>query len=272
MGLIDGKFLFYLRSLRRQFRKPIDIKHSWVDTPSEFHNLTKFLCWFDRTKSIQETHRRAHSDWVHKITTFPQYRQLPKERCLEIGFGGGRLLVEASKDFKHAIGIDIHAAFDTTREYINLHHRDNVTLLHKDEMASLQDASIDFIFSFIVFQHFDSYAEVEFYLKQIKRLLSPSGHAHIYSAKNAQPGVSVIDPREFKKRKCSLFIEPAWFRNVLSQEFTIVDFQDLMKKHIDQPSTKKNESEQARVVFTHLPSAASPHDTDVRPHRPSGPT
>ncbi len=245
----------YIDSLLKYCRKPIAIKRSWIDTPNEFHDLTKFLSWFDRTESLQETQQRSQSDWAHKITAFPQYPRLSKVTCLEIGFGGGRLLVEASKDFKHAIGIDIHAAFDKTRAYIALHHRDNITLLHKDQMATLPDSSIDFIFSFIVFQHFDSYAEVDFYLKQIKRLLKPHGHAHLFFAKHSQPGVALIDPREFKKRKCSLFIEPAWFRNELSREFTIVNFQDAMKKHINQPASSKNESEQARVVFTQAPAA-----------------
>jgi cyclopropane fatty-acyl-phospholipid synthase-like methyltransferase len=239
--------------LRNCFRHPIAIRQSWIDTPGELRDLTAFLSWFDRTESIQDTQKRSGSDWANKITAFPQYHRLSKETCLEIGFGGGRLLVEASKDFTRAIGIDIHAAFDKTMEYIALHHRDNITLLHKDDMASIPDASVDFIFSFIVFQHFDSYAEVEFYLTQIKRLLTPTGYAHLFFAKHAQPGTAVIDPRDFKKRKCSLFIEPAWFRDALSKDFDVVDFQDVMKKRIDQPVSKKNESEQARVVFRRRP-------------------
>jgi SAM-dependent methyltransferase len=242
-------------SLFKYFRKPVEIKRSWIETPNAFSNLTDFLCWFDRTESVQETEKRSRSDWTHKITAFPQYPKLVKDTCLEIGFGGGRLLVEASKDFKQAIGVDIHTAFDKTRDYLRLNQRDNITLLHKDQLATLPDSSIDFIFSFIVFQHFDSYAEVEFYLAQIKRLLKPHGAAHLFFAKHSQPGVTLIDPREFKKRKCSLFIAPAWFRHELSREFTIVDTQDTMKKHIDQPASSKNESEQARVVV--MPRAAS---------------
>ena len=239
-----------LHSIFTRFLKPVEIKRSWVETPSEFNDLTTFLNWFDRTESVQETQKRAQSDWTHKITAFAQYAQLPKERCLEIGFGGGRLLIEAGKDFQEVIGIDIHTAFDKTREYINLHHRTNITLLHRDDMASLKDSSIDFIYSFIVFQHFDTYEEVDFYLHHIQRLLSPMGCAHIFFAKNKAPGIRTTDPREFKKRKCSLFIDPSLFRNRVSQQFSIIDFQDSMKKHIDQPHSEKNESEQARVVFT----------------------
>ncbi len=235
--------------LRSYLRKPIDIKRSWVETPGRLGNMTKFLGWFDATASIDATRARAASDWARRITAFERYPAIPKRNCLEIGFGAGRLLVEASKEFQQAIGVDIHAAFDKTRDYIRLHQRTNITLLHRDELAAVSDASIDFIFSFIVFQHFDAYEEVDFYLGHIRRLLSPKGCAHIFFAKNTTPGIRVIDPRAFKERKCSLFLEPAFFREKLSKQFTVVEFQDFMKKHLDQPLSAANESEQARVVL-----------------------
>ena len=39
------------------------------------------------------------------------------------------------------------------------------------DIEDIEDKSIDFIYSFIVFQHFDSFEEIDFYLKQIKRIL-----------------------------------------------------------------------------------------------------
>ncbi|MEW6324603.1 MAG: class I SAM-dependent methyltransferase [Nitrospirota bacterium] len=241
------------RLFRKYFGRPIDIKRSWIDTPGEFADLTKFLSWFDTTRSIEETQRRAASDWTRKITAFPQYRDMPKQRCLEIGFGGGRLLVEASKDFTEAIGVDIHQAFNQTRRYLQLCNRTNITLLHRNDLPTVPDNSIDFVFSFIVFQHFDDFSEVDFYLQQIRRLLCPDGYAQIFYAKNAEAGIKTVDPREFTKRKCSLFVEPALFREAISRQFRIVEFYDVMKKHLDRPPSTDNLSEQASVLFTQRP-------------------
>jgi ubiquinone/menaquinone biosynthesis C-methylase UbiE len=238
-----------LRAILRRFRRPVEIKRSWIETPDKLGDLTQFLSWFDKTSSVEETVERARSDWQYKITAFDRYAALPRARCLEIGFGGGRLLVEASNDFTDAIGVDIHTAFNKTRDYLALHHRTNIRLLHRDELNTIEDASVDFIYSFIVFQHFDTYEEVDFYLDHIRRILTPTGCAQIFFAKSETQGVRVIDPLEFKKRKCSLFINPALFRERIAQTFAVLDFQDTMKKHVDRPESKENESEQARVVF-----------------------
>ena len=238
-----------LRALLRPFRKGVDIEQSWVETPGKFDDMVKFLSWFDKTSSIQETMDRARSDWKGLITAFAYYRQLSRRRCLEIGFGGGRLLVESSKDFEWAFGVDIHNAFDKAREYIGMTGRTNVTLLQNSELDTLENASVDFVFSFIVFQHFPSESEVDFYLGQIKRLLSPTGCAHIFFRKNESSGIKAVDPKDFRKRHSSLFYEPALFRGRVSQDFKILEHQDRMKKHIDQPESPENVSGQARVVF-----------------------
>ncbi|MBN1361477.1 MAG: class I SAM-dependent methyltransferase [Sedimentisphaerales bacterium] len=240
-----------LRALWRPFRKGLDVERSWMESPAKFRDMVKFLSWFDKTSSIQETMDRAESDWGKLITAFDDYRQVPRRRCLEIGFGGGRLLVESSKDFEHALGVDIHNAFDKTREYIALAGRTNVTLLHKDELDTLEDASIDFIFSFIVFQHFHAHSEVDFYLGQIKRLMSPAGCAHIFFRRNETSGIKVVDPKDFRQRHSSLFIEPALFRERVRRDFRVLEYQDEMKKHLDQPESPQNVSGQARVVFVH---------------------
>lgn len=240
-----------LRSLFRPLRRPLAIEKSWVETPATIEDMVKFLSWFDRTSSIEETRDRARSDWKNVITAFEYYPQVPRGDCLEIGFGGGRLLVEAGKDFRRALGVDIHTAFDKTRRYLSLQGCGNAVLLHRNELDKLDDSSIDFVFSFIVFQHFESESEVDFYLGQIKRLMRPQGCAHIFYRKNDSPGVKVVDPKDFRKRHSSLFVEPALFRDRVSRDFTILEYQDRMKKRVDQPESPANEAGQARVVFVH---------------------
>jgi SAM-dependent methyltransferase len=240
-----------LRRIFRPFRRPVDIEKSWIETPAKYNDMVKFLSWFDRTSSVQETIDRSRSDWKNLITAFEYYSCMPKRSCLEIGFGGGRLLVEASRDFEQAMGIDIHNAYDKSREYIALHGCNNVVLLHKNELNQVKDSSIDFIFSFIVFQHFESESEVDFYLGQIARLMSPEGCAHIFFRRNDSPGVRVVDPKDFKKRRSSLFVEPVLFRERVSLDFTILEHQDYIKKQVEGSENHEKVGGQARVVFVH---------------------
>lgn len=168
----------------------ISIHDSWKNEPEKFDSMVDFLNWFDGTKSIVDTLLTAQKDWEQRISNFKDFPSIRKGACLEIGFGGGRLMVQAGRTFARATGIDIHDAFDMTNRFLQNQGIHNYQLLHKDEMIYLKDNSIDFIYSFIVFQHFESFDEVNFYLEQIKRLLTDGGMAHIFFGKNKANGIN----------------------------------------------------------------------------------
>lgn len=233
------------------FVEPIDIKSSWINEPKKFTDLVKFMNWFDSTSSLEETREKSKEDWEKRITNFKQYTLLRKNIGLEIGFGGGRLIAQACKDFKHVLGVDIHSSFRKTEEYLNFEGVKNYKLLKKNGLSHIKDKSIDFIFSFIVFQHFDSFKEVNFYLREIKRLLNPKGYCQIFFGKSNSRGVKVINQTDFNKRHCSLFIEPKYFREYLVNNFNfeIISYEDKMKKRLNEDLNTNNESGQARVLF-----------------------
>ena len=201
--------------LRKKFCHPVDIEKTWVEEPAQFCDLISYLNWFDKTASLEDTKQRAESDWKKLISNFPEYSSLTKDSCLEIGFGGGRLSVPASRDFKKVYGVDIHNSFARTMEYLALYDVHNCGLLRREELKKIPDASLDFIFSFIVFQHFNSFTGIDHYLWEIKRLLKPSGYCHIFYAKTAEDEVIEVDPRLFKKRRCSLFVNTRIFSQAL---------------------------------------------------------
>lgn len=234
---------------KKYFKRSINIQNTWIEEPLKFEKLIDFLNWFDSTESIQETHKKAELDWKKRLSNFDEYKEVNKDACLEIGFGGGRLIVPASKNFKIVYGVDIHKAFNKTREYLSYEKIENYKLLKKNELKNLKNESIDFIYSFIVFQHFDSFDEVNFYIKEIKRLLKPDGYCHIFFGKSKSKNVKVIHPKDFKKRECSLFIKPKFFRDYLRKQFKIIAYEDLMPKRLNELLSEMNESGQARVLF-----------------------
>lgn len=231
------------------FKKPLPVRASWAEEPAKMGTMVEFLNWFDSTISVESTIAKAQSDWRERITAFTGYDSLAKGRCLEIGFGGGRLVAQAAKDFTEAVGVDIHAAFARTREFLASQSVTNARLVQRDELPTLPDGACDFIYSFIVFQHFDTLEEVDYYLRQCARLLAPDGRCHIFFGRG-DDGVRVVDAKDFTKRACSLFIEPPLFRErAAGLGLKVVEHEDELRRDITKPDGEGNVSVQARVLL-----------------------
>lgn len=239
------KNLFF-KYYKKYFRKSVNIKQSWENTPLQYSNMVDFLNWFDSTISIENTLNKSKIDWTHRFKKFEYFQDLKKNCALEIGFGGGRLLTQSSYDFDYVYGIDIHKNFEMTEKFLNLNNIKNVTLLHRDQIPSIKDGEVDFIYSFIVFQHFDSIDEVEFYLNQISRLLSVNGVAHIYFGKCDNSDFTLTNSNEFILRDCSLFINPIYMKNQISKHFDIILFENDLPKN---PLTNSGKSVQSMIVI-----------------------
>lgn len=237
--------------LRRYLRSPIDICQSWVQGPLHSGDMIAFQSWFDRTKSMDQTRGRACRDWERRITAFEGWNELTKLCAVEIGFGGGRLLARASRDFHHVLGVDIHSAFEMTQKYLSMEEVQNYRLLTKSQFELLPDASVDFIYSFIVFQHFATFQEVEYYVRQIERLLKPTGVCHLFFRRGDQQAepIRTIQPEEFSERHSSLFIRPEYFREYLKGRFEILDFQDILDTDPHEADLRTKPEGQARVLI-----------------------
>lgn len=207
-----------------------EIYENWKITPEIYRNdMVKFQSWFDTTDSIKSTVAQGHIDFHSKILTSAVYRTIgdvKQKNCLEIGFGGGRLLNAASKVFSNATGIDIHTCFDVTDRFLKQNGADNYKLIHANDADSVPDESIDFVFSFIVFQHFGSIGTFYEYLDLIKRVLVRGGCCNLHLAKNTHDpnGYFIKSDIQPNTGYSSLFYGDNFVRNVLIERgFEIVE-------------------------------------------------
>lgn len=100
---------------------------------------------------------------------------LGKKEILEIGCGMGRMTKYLASCFYHVIGIDISG--EMIRYAIDrLKGIHNVTLFETDGYSvPLEDNSVDFAFSYLVFQHFRTKEMIEANFKEVFRVLKPGG-------------------------------------------------------------------------------------------------
>lgn len=96
--------------------------------------------------------------------------------AIEVGCGPGRLLRPLSRHFRQLHGVDVSDRM-IARAKRNLHGIENVTLHVSDgsSLSQFQTGSVDFIYSFAVFQHIPSREVVMNYLEEGARVLTPGG-------------------------------------------------------------------------------------------------
>jgi len=237
------------------------IEKNWRDSPKKNeHDMLKYQQWFDSCESIEECVSNGFIDFSHKIFTQDLYKLVgdPKDKtCLEIGFGGGRLINAASKYFKKCYGLDVlsPSSISKTREFLASKGTHNVELLHKENASSIEDASVDFVYSFIVFQHFSNFEEAKNYFSLFNRVLKKGGCGKIYLKgipKNREisfPKIALKLPENYLKpvleippnffeensseegcRYCSLFVESDYVCDFLKENFTILETRGSTKK------------------------------------------
>lgn len=137
----------------------------------------KFYIYTDKGKEISEGDfiQSGEEDYRRLILDDPIIQEKFPEKstlsALEIGCGAGRILRPMARDFGRVIGVDVSS------EMLK-HARDQVDaeLIETDgETIPLEDSSIDFVFSYLVFQHIKSYIVVENNFKAVARILKPGG-------------------------------------------------------------------------------------------------
>lgn len=99
----------------------------------------------------------------------------PSAETLEIGCGVGRLLLPLARRVGTAHGVDISPVMvGKSKAYTA--GTPNVDIFVTDgSLARFADASLDFVFSFIVFQHIPERAPIRRYVEEAARVLKPGG-------------------------------------------------------------------------------------------------
>ena len=152
------------------------IKDHWKSGPKVFlGDELKFLQWFDHHETKKKYWASGFIDLNQRILTHDVFKIIgdPRDKvCLEIGFGGGRLLNAATHIFDFVYGVDIHDCFEKVESMLD---NKNYKLFKQDEISFISDNSIDIAYSYITFQHFESEKDFNFYLNHIKRVLKAGG-------------------------------------------------------------------------------------------------
>lgn len=186
----------------------------------------EYLNWFNSCKSMEEALKTGMIVFSHLLFTPDFYNVLgdPRQKtALEIGFGGGRLMHAASYYFEKVVGIDIHQAFERTAGILDELGVPDYELLHSDDRDKIEDKSVDFVYSFIVFQHFSSWQIAEDYIKLIDRVLAPGGCGIIYFAKGGnKKGYTEIPNGKSKHWWSSLRVDPEFAAEEMGKYFEVI--------------------------------------------------
>jgi SAM-dependent methyltransferase len=196
-------------------KEPKRVKDVWEKKlADESISDEDFVKFFDLSDTYENVRKLGYIDFYGRILTPDMYKilnsDIREKTALEIGFGAGRLIEPATRVFKDVIGVDIHGAFDKTSKILERNQCGNHRLIHREQIKNIDDKSIDFIFSFIVFQHFEKWEEAVFYLKHIKRILKDDGCGIIYFGINSQTSDNFIESGDslFEERGYSLIVNP----------------------------------------------------------------
>ncbi|MEX2302904.1 MAG: class I SAM-dependent methyltransferase [Bryobacterales bacterium] len=119
----------------------------------------------DVLRSLREEYRR-----------FPPRTNFRELAALEIGCGPGRLMAALSEDFGRLFGVDVSGEMVAlARENLKGIPHAGARQGNGADLAGFADSSIDFCYSYAVFQHIPDNGVVRNYLREACRVLKPGG-------------------------------------------------------------------------------------------------
>src|SRR5438045_3007140 len=111
-----------------------------------------------------------------ELKWFPPGRDTRAMTALEIGCGPGRLMKPLSRHFGHIYGIDVSdEMIRIARDRLEGVPNATVEATNGATLSRFPDQSIDFIYSYAVFQHIPSREVVLSYMREATRVLRPGG-------------------------------------------------------------------------------------------------
>jgi len=162
-------------------------KYARAINQAKNQGINSFQSWFDKSTNIHQSTLRGYWDVTYHILTpvVCDYLNKPEDKiALEIGYGGGRLLNAMCSYFKKVIGIDIHDEQQTVKKFLETRGKSNFQLIKTSgNSIGVKTNSIDFIYSFIVFQHLPTFGVLTTYLQEVYRCLKLKGIAQLYYGK-----------------------------------------------------------------------------------------
>ena len=166
-----------------------DTRRFW-DAEDEFEARYRRICSspdFDATEDVAELEQlwQAETDqaMAHILRGVPIQ---PDWTCVEIGCGIGRLIRPIAARTKRVIGFDLSEKMaGWAGEYLADVPNAEVRVNDGRSLPDLPDASVDFVYSHLAFQHITLFEVVEDYLAEISRVLRPGGYCRIQNWRDA---------------------------------------------------------------------------------------
>ncbi|MFQ5591496.1 MAG: class I SAM-dependent methyltransferase [Phycisphaerae bacterium] len=167
----------------------LDTRRFW-DADTEFQAKYRRICSspdFDATTDERTLQRLWKEETERAIKLL--LRGIPIEpgwTCLEIGCGIGRLLKPIAGRCKQVIGVDLSEKMVRwSHTYLEGVPNAEVRLNNGCALPGVPDASIDFVYSHLAFQHITLFEVVDAYVNEIARVLRPGGYCRIQNWRDA---------------------------------------------------------------------------------------
>ena len=154
-----------------------------IDIVSQ-NDTNQFFNWFDESGGdIEKNFLKGRYEFsIYILMPLLKYiNDLHKKKILEIGYGGGRLLLAASSCFSESIGIDIHKNSSIVEAEFLKRGVHNATFIQSDgSTLPLENEEIDVVYSFIVLQHVEKIEIFNAYIAETYRVLKRGGIAILF--------------------------------------------------------------------------------------------
>jgi len=130
----------------------------------------------DVADTEEEFFASGQSDYEQHVRVFldGEGHSAEGKTALEIGCGIGRMTHAFVKEFAEVIGVDISAEM-VERARAQKWERAQFVVGNGKDLCAIRDASVDFAFSYIVFQHIPDREITLGYFREIGRVLRPGG-------------------------------------------------------------------------------------------------
>ena len=138
-------------------------------------NAKFYIASFKGKGITEEEFRQSGEDDYNRLLVIDNKREDIKGTFLEIGCGTGRMTEFIAQDWEKVVAVDISGEMirqgkKRLKDFGNIewHETDGETI-------PLKDSSVDFAFSYLVFQHIKTKGMIKRNFKEVLRVLKPNG-------------------------------------------------------------------------------------------------
>lgn len=150
----------------------------------------EFFNWFDGGETVEGALAKSKDIFTRLVlpvakNTLPSFENAC---CVEMGYGSGGMLVEASKFFDHAYGMEWHDCADAVGDILLEGDHGQLYLVHSPKGINMQDDTVDFIYSWLYVNRLGTIEGVRSFLQESYRVLRDGGSGVIFFPRYIRTG------------------------------------------------------------------------------------